>query len=292
MIKKKLYVWSCDYSNKTGEGNLARLFSKELKKNFILNLKNPKNLNIHIKILNYKYLSPFVGIFFCWYFYLAGKRVCYLNYLPMWNFILFLFLPPSTILGPITGGSNYRNNNKLIRKFLFPIFYKISEIFLLLRNTETIFSTDLLKKYLSKKTIKKSKFNFIFKAYQKKIRLKKNIDFVLYYRKHKNKEDFFPINLVKKLLNKKLKVHVVGDVLNVRGIKNHGKINQGKINKLLSKTKYSIISGESLYTFFTFDCINNNVKILVNKNYNQKVTKFKKSFIKIDFNSKKIPYFF
>ena len=86
----------------------------------------------------------------------------------MWNFILFLLLPPTTILGPITGGSHYKSQNFIIRKYLFPIFYKISEIALFFRNCEIIFSTDLLKKYISKKILKKSKFNYIFEAYNKK----------------------------------------------------------------------------------------------------------------------------
>ena len=29
----------------------------------------------------------------------------YLNYLPLWNFLIFILLPPKTLLGPITGGS-------------------------------------------------------------------------------------------------------------------------------------------------------------------------------------------
>ena len=91
----------------------------------------------------------------------------------MWNFILFLFLPPATILGPVTGGSNYKNSYNLIRKFIFPIFYKISEFILIFRKSDIIFATDLLKKNLSRATLKKSKFNFIFKAYNPK-KLQKN----------------------------------------------------------------------------------------------------------------------
>ena len=33
-----------------------------------------------------------------------NKEICYINYLPLWNFLIFILLPPKTILGPVTGG--------------------------------------------------------------------------------------------------------------------------------------------------------------------------------------------
>ena len=91
----------------------------------------------------------------------------------------------------------------LIRSLIFPIFYKISEIALNFRKVN-IFSTDLLKKFISKKTIKKSNFNFVVKNFlNKKIlkKIKKKIDFLIYYRKHKNKSTFFHNISLKKLSN-------------------------------------------------------------------------------------------
>ena len=57
---------------------------------------------------------------------------------------------------------------------------------------------------------------------------------------------------------------------------------------LLSKSKYSIGSGENLYTLFALDCINNNVKIFIDKNTSQRNSKYKEHFKKINFESKKI----
>ena len=162
--KIKYYCWACDFKNNTGEGNLARLF---IKKNYAQ--ENFKVFTaINFKILNYKYLSPLIGILFCWYFFIIKKKVVYLNYLPLWNFLLFIFLPPNTIFGPITGGAFYKKKN-FLRKFFFPFFYKISESFLNLRNTKKLyFSTELLKQYLSKTTIEKSSFNYVLNYYKKK----------------------------------------------------------------------------------------------------------------------------
>ena len=138
--------WACDYSSLSGEGNLARLFVKKTIKAKV-KIYTPNNK------LKYKYISPFVGILYCWFFFFLGKKNYYLNYLPFWNFLLFALLPPTTILGPITGGAEYDKKKKnIIRRFLFPIFYKISEIFLIIRNNKNYFSTDLLKKNLWKNT--------------------------------------------------------------------------------------------------------------------------------------------
>ena len=108
------------------------------------------------------------------------------------EFSYILLLPPNSNIGPITGGAKFIKNSSLIREYLFPFFYKISEIIAIKRNFDLIFSTDLLKEYLDKKTIKKSSFNFIVKKfnYKKKRIKKKNIDFLIYYRNHKNKKKF------------------------------------------------------------------------------------------------------
>ena len=122
MIKKKIYIWASDYSNFTGEGNLGRLFvNLRLKKKYKIILCKLETANSMVyKILGYKYILPIRGVLYCWKYFLRGKNICYLNYLPLWNFLIFLFLPPKTILGPITGGSHFKkeiNINYFIRKF-------------------------------------------------------------------------------------------------------------------------------------------------------------------------------
>jgi hypothetical protein len=276
----KYYCWACDFSNKTGEGNLARLFIKKiiLQRNFKIFTVN------NIKILGHKYCSPFIGILFCWYFFIKRRKIVYLNYLPLWNCLLFIFLPPGTILGPITGGAYYKKQF-FLRKFCFPIAYKISEIFLNFRNIKIYFSTELLKKYLAKSTINKSDFNFIFNYYQKKNFYKKEIDFLIYYRIHKNKEKFFPYDLIKKLISLNFKIHIVGDYLKNSSVFNHGYIDNQKIQKLLSKTYFSIASYENLYGLFTIECFNNNVKLIIEKSQIKHVTTFKEKFIFVNYNS-------
>ena len=285
MTKKKLFIWTCDYSENTGEGKLARLFLKKLIKkeqyHIVFNQK---------KKLKNKYLPTLLGILYCWKKFFMNEKVCYLNYLPLWNFLIFIFLPPKTILGPITGGANYSNSNilsYLTRRFFFPLFYKISEFALNFRKSKPIFSTDLLKKYLLKKTIQKSNFNFVIKNFylKKKFFKKKKIDFLLYYRKHKNKETFFPYNFIKRLIKLKFKIYVVGSKLNLPLVKNCGYISNNKILNLQSQSKYTIMSGENPYSFFILECLSNKVKVIVKKNMIKKFIFSKKNFIELNFSS-------
>ena len=285
---KSVYCWACDFSKNSGEGNLANLFvNKKFNNNY--KIYTPQSLNINKKlsnIINYKYISPLIGLIFCWFFFIKNKRVAYINYLPLWNFLIFALLPPKTLLGPITGGAHFVEEHKLIRGLLFPIFYKISEFFLIIRNSQINFSTELLKKYLFKCTIKKSNFNYIFKYYSKKILKKKSIDFLIYYRKHKNKEASFPFSFIKNLIKLNFKIHIVGDYFKNSYVKNHGYLSNKRINILLSKSFFSLISNENPYTLFTIECLNNNVKIIADQSFKKEIKYFKKEFIFLNFKKK------
>jgi hypothetical protein len=286
---KEFFCWACDISKKSGEGNLANLF---IKKNPSINciIYTPYKLNINNKnfnrIINYKYISPLIGIFFCWFFFLKKKKIIYINYLPLWNFLIFALLPPKTLFGPITGGAYFEKKQYIVRKFLFPILYKVSEFFLIIRKTQINFSTDLLKGYLFKSTIEKSNFNYVFKYYSKRMYKKKDIDFLIYYRKHKNKETLFPFALIKNLILHNFKIHIVGDHFKNTYVKNHGYVSNKEINNLLSKTYFSLISNENPYTLFTIECFNNNVIILADLTQKNKIKYFKKKFIFLDFKKK------
>ena len=277
----KNYVWACDFSKNTGEGKLARLFVKKNIKNPILIKFKPK-----LKILNYKYLIPFVGIVFCWYYFLKSKKVFFINYLPLWNTLIFLLLPPKTSIGPITGGANHSGN--IVRKYLFPVLYFFSQIILYLRFEKLMFSTNLLEKNLITILKKKSEFNFILFFLKKKISKKKNIDFLIYYRKHKNKEKFFPYSLIRKLTKLNLNIIIFGDILKIKNVKNLGHISNKHVNNLLSKTHYSITSGENLLSIFTLECINNRVKLFLDKKQKININIIKKNFLKVNFNSNDI----
>ena len=151
MINFDIFVWASDFEDFTGEGLLARCFIENyfLDKNLKIKILSNNGTYIYSKnklfilkkkmyINNFftKYLYLFLGIVLIWYYLLRGKRVCYLNYLPLWNCLIFSLLPKKTILGPITG-SLYKqkiyNINTFIRKIFFPFFYLISLNIIFLR---------------------------------------------------------------------------------------------------------------------------------------------------------------
>lgn len=235
------------------------------------------------KTLKHKYFLPIVGIFYCWQKFFENKRVCYLNYLPLWNFLLFLLLPPKTIFGPITGGAVPESGyQRIIRLSIFPILYKISQICLLFRKTKIIFATDLLKKYCFNLILKKSFWNYqIKKILLKKKYLKKNIDLLIYYRKHSNKKTTLLREVLEKVQKKK-RILVVGDNLNNPKVKNLGFKSNKEIQAMLRKTKYSIISSENIFSFYTMECINSNVLIIYKKKPSLKIKFLKKYFIEIN----------
>ena len=291
MTKKTIYIWASDFSNFTGEGNLGRLFvSLKLKKKYSINIcKFQSGHYIADRVFGHKYVLPILGIINCWKYFLLGKKVCYLNYLPLWNSLIFLLLPPKTILGPITGGSYFKkelNFNYLVRKFIFPLFYFFSSYILFFRKFDTIFSTTLLKKYLNKSLQKRSKFNFVLEALNLsgETKNKKNLQFLVYYKKHKNKLNLYPLDLIEKLVNQKLKVLIVGDTLEIPGVKNLGYLSRKNLKKILIKSKYAILSNENIFSFFAIECLNSNVKLVVTNKINEIDKNIKQRFVYLNPN--------
>lgn len=283
--KAKLFFWAADFNNNSGEGRLGRLFIKNLRnksKNKIIKIQYSK-----IHLLNHKYFLPFAGILISWIYFFKSKKVIYLNYLPYWNFLIFLFLPPKTIIGPITGGALFNKESKdyYIRKYIFPFLYFLSTVILKFRFKKCVFSTNLLEKYLPKEIKDKSEFNYVLKAINKNKKYsKKNIDFLFYYRKHTNKKTFFPFRLIKKLTKNNYNIKVVGDKIEINGLENLGYISFRKMNYLLKKTRYTVVSKENIFSFFVIDAINNNVKILIDHEYFKLLNNNKKNFIKFNFH--------
>jgi hypothetical protein len=285
--KINTYIWLCDISQNTGEGRLANLFLNKEK----IKINKYSTNKINHKIFLHKYVLPLVGVLFCWYNFLKKKKIYYINYLPLWNFLIFLLLPPKTVIGPVTGGAYYKSS--IIRKYIFPILYSVSQIIIYFRFNHINFATSLLKKNLFFFNKKKSSFNFVLYALKKKRKnKKKNIDFLIYYRDHLNKKSLFPYSLIKKIILLNFSVYVVGDHLNLKGVKNLGKLTNQKIDKYLANTKFSIASEENPLSFFTLECINNHVKILIGNKKKIEIKNLKKNFIKINTNSNNLNYIF
>ena len=288
---QEIFVWCCELSMNSGEGKLALSYIGDIKK--ILNkniiLKTPEffvkefNVNKFIKnnnqykaqLSNFKYLTPFLGIYFCWYYFFKNKKCCYINYLPLWNPFLFLLLPPKTILGPITGGASYKkkiNLNFIVRNYIFIVLYKISLLIIFIRYKKIIFSTSLLKKEISSSKLARCYFNYIYRLIKDYPLRRKTIDILIYNRRHPNKI-FENKNIINFFLNNNMKIHVIGAYLNIKKIKNHGYITNKQTNFLLSCSKFIINSQENFYTLFLIEALSNKVKVLTDNNYKNFINK-------------------
>ena len=88
----EIYFWANDTKKNSGEGILALNFLNLLKTKFrdhkLINLNKFKKKNNFF----YNYFTPFFGVILIWKYYFQGKKICYINYLPIWNFLI-LFLP-------------------------------------------------------------------------------------------------------------------------------------------------------------------------------------------------------
>jgi len=302
--KKKdyqIYCWVCDFYSNTGEGKLALLFLDYLlkvvkkieigtyKKKFYLESKNSKNFfEISRKInfnLFWKYVLPFFGIFMLWLNFFKSKKLFYINYLPLWNIFIFLLAPPKTNFGPITGSiysGKVNSLNAFVRKYIFYILYKISHLLLLIRKKKILFSTKSL--YNLSKNIKNKHniFNFqILYLHNKKIiKIKKNIDFLIYYRIHSNKNYDF----LKEILsyNDFQKNYSIGNVFPFKCVNNLGVVSHFKTQNLLSRSKFTFVTSENLNSFYCMDCILNSVNIFFDNNFPNINKKFFLNFVKFN----------
>lgn len=299
------HAWCCDLKENSGEGILAEKFLKNLSSTCKNNIKafSPqgiirfkqgkkiilKNKYNNKKILHNKYILPFYGIFFLWISFLKNKKVIYVNYLPLWNILIILLLPPKTIIGPITGSVNINNTinfHGIVRTYLFPLLYKLNLRIIFLKKKNILFSTKILKQFINKKKLKNCYFNFLNYEFTYELinNKKKDIDFLIYYRKHSNKYTRNHIELINKISNKN-KIFIIGDQINIEGVKNLNKIPRKKVFNLLKRTKNTISGDDNLYSIYNIDCSRYGVKIFFNK----KMKIFldihnKKNYIPIDFD--------
>lgn len=254
-MKNIVFYWSSNNSSKSGEGILAKRFLSDLRKyknsRIVKISNNYKYQNIFIK----NYIYPFIGVFKLWVKHLKGYKICYVNYLPLWNFLIFFLLPTKVILGPITGTISSERN------FLFKnIFEKISIFIIKIKFNKCLFANNFYSNFFNNHF-----HNYIIKNLKfLKIKKKNKVfDFIFYYRKQYD-DELSLFNLIKFLSQKKYRIVVIGDKINIKNITCLGNIARKKLNNILSKTKCAIANKENLYSYFTQDCLSNNLAVFYN----------------------------
>lgn len=309
IVDYDFFVWCSDFENYRGEGVLARIFLEKIssssKKKFLIKTPGSTYLLCKNKItvikkkkfnLNFynKYIILFYGIFLLWINFYKKKKIIYLNYLPLWNFFIFILLPAKTILGPITGGAFFFNVNfvqKIFRKYIFKILYYISLRIIYKKFKHLFFSTDLLSQYVKPK-YKNFIFNFSLLSFQFiKTIPKKDIDFLIYYKVHATKNSKLLKKIINFLTQINLKVVVIGDKINNKKITYFSKLERTKVLDLLKRSKFTIISNENFYSLFCIDSASCCVKIFFDKRIKPSKLFFDKSFfIPINFEDSQLIY--
>ena len=308
MSNRNFLIFASDLNENTGEGILGRIFIKKLFLKY-----NKESFDIITPNQKFKFKGSFVNVinnnqnnFFHKYFIpIIGalrlrslknkKKIIFVNYLPLWNFLIFLILPKKTILGPITGSKIVKDKNyinKLVRKYLFPLLFNLSIILINKKFKKVIFSTNLLKKDFYK--IKgKVLSNFVLNSFKNiniynKKKIDKKYDLIFYNRNHENK---FNKNLVKIIdtLSKSKKICIVGDKFYSlsKNIFNFGYISRKKVNLIMQKTNFAICGQENLYSLFTIDAYNHNCQLILDRNLKKFKFANSKNFHFIDYKVSK-----
>jgi len=278
---KKIFYWSNDIEKNSGEGILARNFLKLLRNRYsnykYINLNKFKKKNNFL----YNYLLPFWGVFQIWRCHLNGHLSCYINYLPIWNFLIFLLLPKKTLLGPITGTTTKKNP-------LYKLLVVLGIYVLKNRKKKLLFSHDQFQKLFINK--KKIFFNFLF--YQFKINSKKSrkkFDLVFYFKKNTNKGNIFLTNLIH-IISHKYKIAVIGDYFpnfknkNKTNLKNFGTVSRKKAYKIISSSRFALSSKENHYSYFVLDSLSKGLSVFYNKELKLSTNLKTNMFLPIDFN--------
>jgi glycosyltransferase involved in cell wall biosynthesis len=281
----ELYCWACDTGTNRGEGQLMLKFVKENLNNYksiilkntletIVIKNNYFNLQKYTKItlkLNFFqcYISPYIGILYLWYKFVLGKRVCYINFLPLWNLPIFLLLPPGTILGPITGsvydGKIY-DVQSFLRKIIIPYLYFVSDKIISFRKQKILFSTDLLRPYIDEKKQLKYNFNYIFQGIKiNNYKQVKDIDLLIYNRQYFNKSNSLNKKIITSLEKSKINFYYFGDEIDVSSEYYLKILDNDAVNKYLERTKFTLISNENFHSFYCLEAVKNNVNLFYNQ---------------------------
>ena len=263
---------------------------KKKKNNIILKKGSINNSNF-----SHKYIEPTLFSFKLIFLQKKFNKIIFCNYLPLWNFLIFLFLPSKTILGPITGGiykGKVKNFKFFIRKYILPIFYRISLKIIFFKFNKIIFSTNILESLLSKKNKQKCLFNFVLINFNppSQTKYKKKYFMIYYNRNHETKKNDLYLKIINRISFKE-KILVLGDQVKIKSSNIIYKkfVPQKKLISYLKSSHFTFASPENLYSFFSIDAYNSSCLILYqNKLVTNSIIK-SKNFIPINHLIKKFP---
>lgn len=251
MTNKIPYVFISSLTLNDGEASLSLAFLKEVyhidnfylyTPNLVALVKSSKITSSRKRklIFNNIYLITFYQAFLANFFKNKCNDVFFLNYLPLWNFLIFLILDKKIIIGPITGNSAPRFSFSIYRNLLFPITNFISSIIILLK-WKNIYPSNFHvgKHFRVKNYFYPSIINIKFQISQKTI-FNNKINIGFYYRNHTIKNCSYFINFLNYYSNlyDDVMFHIFGespsDLNKNINVTYHGYLNSEELNQLFS----------------------------------------------------------
>lgn len=251
-MKKKIpYVFISSLTLNDGEASLSLSFLKAVyhidnfylyTPNLVALVKSSKITSSRKRELKFNniYLITFYHAFLANFFKNKSNDVFFLNYLPLWNFLIFLILDKKIIIGPITGNSVPRFSFSFFRNLLFPILNFLSSFIILLKWKNIYPSNFHVGKYFRiKNYFYPSIINIKFDISQKTV-INNRVNIGFYYRSHPIKNCGYFINFLNRYSNLYDDVifHIFGefpgDLENNFNVIYHGYLNSVELNQLFS----------------------------------------------------------
>ena len=272
-MNRPVLVYAVDLNPMGGEGILGATFLRMLGREHTIKrcwFRGGQNNQDSGQNIFTKYVLPILYALEIRLFslFFRDREYCYVNYLPLWNTLIYLILPKSTILGPTTGGKTakifYKNQpfQRNIRHYLFPILYAASSRLIENKFPRVLLGTDFLCRYFRVGFPVFANFNFCvtFSADHDACdhAVKKDIDFLFYLRDHPSKYYRETIDLIC-LLRKRYAVRVVGDVAPVLQDVSLGYQSRTNLVSLIRRSKFTVSLSTNSYSLFFVESVSMNV---------------------------------
>tara|TARA_B100000242_G_scaffold227337_1_gene167711 strand:- start:14060 stop:15121 length:1062 start_codon:yes stop_codon:yes gene_type:complete len=289
-----ILCWAIEFDNLGGEGILARTFIKNLasvtdkkifivtpnkvfliKKSRIICLKRKKRKDISMQksknLFKQRFVYPLEGVSILFRNKKFKKKI-YLNYLPLWQFPLFLLSKLLKFdLGPIVGGVFYRNKYKsllniLARVYIMKFFYFLSAFVIKTFNIEIVSANSAINNFLEKQKIFSvvSPINLLaVDNYHDSVESKKrDIDVIFYYRRHDSKYPILTMNLASSLSKKGKNVFIFGEKFEANYLNQVGYVSKDRLLDIFSKSKIFINLADNPENLTVYDAISRNCSVV------------------------------
>ena len=89
------------------------------------------------------------------------------------------------------------------------------------------------------------------------------------------------------MLDQNKNIHSIGENIALRGVTNHGYVNNEQVKILLERTKFIFNSSENFFTIFLIEAISNKARVLCNSTHKNMIKKYNNKIF-IDIKSNKI----